>query len=351
MTYAENYSHRAVGIGERAGRFVRAVAGGKLLSMSPMEYSERVMGDKLTARTLLGSVAATGGFMIPEDLSSEIIDLLRPRTVVRRAGPHIIPMPHGNMSFPRINVGAKASYVGEAQPALVGDEAFGQVRLSSRKLMARVGVSNDLIRFASPQADTVIRDEMVKQLAVAEDQAFLRGSGSIFTPKGLRYWAPAANVNAMTGSPTITTALADMTSMVTLLMNAYVSMIKPTWIVSQRTWNFFYDARDSVGGFLFRNEMDRGMFRNYPMFWSQNVPQNLSGTTTEVYLVDMDQAMIGEFPGLIIDASQEATFTPDGTNLVSAFDNDLTVIRVIAQHDFAMRQDAAVAVLTGVTWQ
>jgi HK97 family phage major capsid protein len=353
MSYAQqSYSNRNYAPGERAGRILRCVAASSLLHVSPIDYAERNLGDKLMARTLAAGIASSGGFLTPEELASEVIDLLRPRSVIRSAGPRILPMPSGNMSVGRINVGAQASYVGENQAAATGDETFGQVRLSARKLMARVGISNDLIRFASPQADALVRDDLVKQVAVAEDQAFIRGPGTQFSPKGLRYWAPTANVIPANATINVTNTIADMASLVTALMNASVPMGKPTWLVSQRTWNYLYDARDSVGGFLFRNEMDRGVFRNYPMKWTQNIPQNLGvgANESEVYLVDFDEFMIGEVPGIIVDASSVASYTPDGSTMVSAFDNDQTVIRVIEQHDCAMRHDAAVAVLTGVKW-
>ncbi len=358
--YAPSAGKREPEPGERAARMLRAVAAGKKLSMSPIDVARTMWGDELTARALAAGIAASGGFMVPEELAAEVIDLLRPRTVVRKRARRILPMSNGNLSVPRINAGAAAGYVGENMPAPTGDEQFGQVRLSARKLMARVGISNDLIRFASPQADAVVRDDMVAQIAVAEDRAFLRGPGSQFSPKGMRNWAPAGNlIPSVALSFSVTTVISDCTSLVNALENANVKMIDPVWFMSQRTKNYLYDARDSVGGFLFRHEMDKGLFRGYPFEWTQSIPQNLaitlSGTTTanatELMLVDMADFVIGEVPGLIIDASQEATYTPDGVTLVSAFDNDQTVIRVIEQHDCAMRHDASVAVLTGVVWQ
>ncbi|RFB80409.1 phage major capsid protein [Methylovirgula sp. 4M-Z18] len=336
--------------GERAARFVRTIAAAPRLKMSPMDVA-RHWKDEMTARALSASIGASGGFMIPQDMANEVIDLLRPRSVVRSAGPRIVDMPTGNITFPRLNSGAVAGYVGENAPAPNGDEAFGQVRMTARKLMARVPISNDLLRFASPNADALVRDDMVKSLAIAEDRAFLRGAGTAFTPKGLRNLALPGNIFASVAVYSDATSLADMTKLVTALESNNVLMTKPVWFFSGRTKNYFYDLRDQVGGFLYRAEMDRGMFRGFPYKWTQSIPQNLvDGTQSEVMLVDMDEFMIGEVPGLMIDASTEATYTPDGTTLVSAFDNDQTVIRIIEEHDCALRHDAAAAVLTGVKW-
>jgi hypothetical protein len=63
----------------------------------------------------------------------------------------------------------------------------------------------------------------------------------------------------------------------------------------------------------------------------------------------MADAVIGDATSIIIDTSTEAAYH-DGTQVVAAFSQDQTVVRAIVQHDFGMRHDASVAVLTQVTW-
>ena len=67
--------------------------------------------------------------------------------------------------------------------------------------------------------------------------------------------------------------------------------------------------------------------------------------------------------GFVIDEfrPKDTMLTPNGTvgfdfpldasgNMVSAFTRDETLIRAIAEHDFHMRHDEAVSVITGVVW-
>jgi HK97 family phage major capsid protein len=113
------------------------------------------------------------------------------------------------------------------------------------------------------------------------------------------------------------------------------------------------DARDSIGGFLFRAEMDRGMFRGYPFAWSQNIPNNLGGSTnqSEIYLADMDEFVIADVPGIEIDASGDASYSTDGSTLTnSAFDRDETLIRVIAEYDANIKHAASAVVMGSVPW-
>ena len=73
------------------------------------------------------------------------------------------------------------------------------------------------------------------------------------------------------------------------------------------------------------------------------------GTQTEVYFGCFAHAIIGEALGLVVDASQEAAYN-DGSTVVAAFSRDQTVIRVMAEHDFALRHDKAFTLIERVSW-
>jgi HK97 family phage major capsid protein len=136
-------------------------------------------------------------------------------------------------------------------------------------------------------------------------------------------------------------------------MNNNVPMSRPGWIFSPRTFNYLMTLTNTNGFFLFRQEMMGGNLWNWPYRVTTQVPINLTdhgGTTeSEIYLADFDDAVIGEAQSLMIDVSQEAAYH-DGSNVVAAFSQDQTVIRSIAEHDFAMRRAVSIAVLNGVTW-
>lgn len=355
-TFLPNSARKTPEPGQRAAQMVLAVATAKRMGVSPVDVCAKRFGaDSVSTRALQASLGSTGGYLIPIELSSELIELLRPRTVVRRACPSSrqISLPRGNLTIGRQNTGATVGYVGEGQSTAYTQETVGEITFQAKKAKAIVPISNDLIRFAQTSADMIVRDDLVRQLAVLEDQNFLRGVGSAFAPKGLRYLAAAANVTTATASYNLSTVISDLGWLVTQLENANVPMTNPVWFFSAKTKNYLYDARDSVGAFQFRDEMDKGRFRGYPFFWTQNIPSNLgaSSNTSEIYLVDMDEFIIADVPGLMIDASQEASYSSDGSTLTnSAFDRDETVIRIIAEHDCNIKHTAAAAVLTAVPY-
>jgi hypothetical protein len=49
------------------------------------------------------------------------------------------------------------------------------------------------------------------------------------------------------------------------------------------------------------------------------------------------------------NASDSAAYY-DGSNVVAAYSQDQTVIRVLAEHDFVLRHDTAFAMVESVTW-
>jgi HK97 family phage major capsid protein len=138
------------------------------------------------------------------------------------------------------------------------------------------------------------------------------------------------------------------------LRGANVRMANCGWLMAPRTENYLRNLRDGNGNKAFpeMEGMTTPRLQGYPVASTTQIPTNLAVTgsnESEIYFVDFNDAIIAEVPGMIIDASGEAAYH-DGSNVVAAFSLDQTVIRVIAQHDFGMRYDASVAVLSDVDW-
>ena len=293
-----------------------------------------------------------GGFLVPEQFSQDVIELLRPMTVVRRLGPMTLPMPTGTMRVPKITSGTQAGYIGENQNAPKTELGTGQVTLTWRKLAAIVPISNDLLRYSSPGADALVRDDVVRAMSQRENQAFLRGAGSDAAPKGLRSWCPAANIVAA-GTPGLAQATTDLGQLILKLKNNNVPMTRPAWIMSPRSEHYLMTVQTTDGWFVYRPEMLTGRLWGFPYAVTTEVPDNLNdggnGDESEVYLVDFADALIGEAQRIVVDSSSEAAYH-DGNVVVAAYSQDQTVIRAIAEHDFVMRRDAAVALLHQVRW-
>mgnify|MGYP001576008163 CR=1 FL=1 len=353
--------------GEAAGRFIRALTKCQM-DRRPLEAASVVAqlkawgDDDIAGVVEKAAMAATsptdGGFLIPEQFSQDVIELLRPMSVVRSLAGRTLPMPTGTLNIPKITDGSTAYYQGENTNATKSALKTGNLKLTWKKLIALVPLSNDLVRYSSPSADSIVRTDMVRAIAQRENQAFLRDDGTNAGPKGLRYWAnPATNILDVS-NPTFdrATVATDLGRCILRLVDANVPLSKPGWLMAPRTWNYLRMLQTTTGAFIYQAEMNNGLLLGNPYKWSTQIPTNLSdhgrttnGGETEIYFADFDDVIVGDAMSLRVDASMEATYV-DGGNTVSAFSQDQTVIRAITEHDFAVRRDVSVVVMNGVCW-
>ncbi|HVL75305.1 MAG TPA: phage major capsid protein [Noviherbaspirillum sp.] len=335
--------------GDDIGMIVRSLCASKGDPRAAANFADTHGYPELAAALNTGTNSA-GGFIVPPGYVPEFIEMLRPRSVVRASGARVVPMPNGTLTMPKLTGSSTATYQGENDDITPSQPAFGQMTLTRKKLTALVPVSNDLIRFSSPQANTIVRDDMLQSIGLREDIGFLRDDGTGNLPKGLRHWAPAGNVIAANATINLQNVKNDLGKLELALLSNNVRMIAPGWVFTPRTMVFLQNLLDGNGNKAFP-EIDAGMLRGKPYKLTTQIPENLGAGSneSEIYLVDFNEVIIGEATGLIIDVSSEASFK-DGANMVSAFSQDLTLVRAITEHDIQPRHNAAVAVLTAVRW-
>lgn len=302
------------------------------------------------AAVLSGASSAAGGVTIPEPLANEVIDLLRPKVVVRRAGAETSPIPAGKMRHARMASGATANYGGEAAAIVESEPTFDSVDLSFRKLTALVPLSNDLLRMSSTAMARVARNDVVRQMAAREDIAFLRNDGTNGTPKGLRHWCLAPNWLAEAAA-TAAAVEVLINRLVNKVEDADVPMLMPGWAMRASTKNFLAGLRDANGYPLYPSIDKDGTLKGFPIYPSSQIPNNLgAGSDTEITFADFSEMMIGDAMNLTIATSDQATFVNTSGDPVSAFQNDLTLMRAISEHDFAPMHDAAISGATVTGW-
>lgn len=356
---ARHKEYRAPGPQEKgigAARLVRALAFGAGNPDKAMWFAQKAwdddLGDTVTKALAAGDFTA-GGFMVPDDMAADIIDLLRPRSVVRAAGAPTVPMPNGTLTLPKQTGDVSATYVGENKAISASEPTGGQIILSAKKLAAMTPISNDLLDYApGTQADVFVRNSLVRRVATREDAAFIRDDGSAGTPRGLRHWAQAANVTATNGSSTSALVELDFKDLIQDLEGNNVDMSGPAWFMAPRSKNHLLTLRDTNGNLIYPELRSANpTIHTFPIYVTNNIPTNLGAGSneSELYLVNMPDTLIGEAGGLEIEVDPGASYT-DGGSLVSAFERDQTVIRAILRHDFAVLHGESVAVKTGVTW-
>lgn len=128
----------------------------------------------------------TGGALVPPAEFGELIELLRNKEALVNAGARTVPLPpQGRIQYPRQTGPSTAYWVGESAPITDSTPQVGTLTLQAKKLAVRIIAPNELLRFASPAAEALMRDDMTKTLALKLDQAGLEGTGTDTQPRGL----------------------------------------------------------------------------------------------------------------------------------------------------------------------
>ncbi|HEY2162475.1 MAG TPA: phage major capsid protein, partial [Gemmatimonadaceae bacterium] len=349
--------------GVKAARYVLGLMHARFHKVGLEKSAEWVsnrIGDDMVARALNAGTTGEGGALIPQDFMADLIELLRASTAVRGASPMEVGMPMGNLTIPRLAGGATAAYQNELDDIAISQERFDDVNFVAKKLTAMVPISNDLIRRSPIGVEEIVRDDLVQTIARREDLAFLRGDGTDKGPIGMRHLALPANVITVTAMPAtpqpgdqLTAILSGASAAILALQNGMSRMIRPTWIMAPTVARFIATARDQVGGFYFKDEVERGVFEGYPIRLTQQIPTNLVMTTytkaSEIYFVDMADFVIADTYNVIVDASDVAAYN-DGTSVISSFQRDQSLFRVIAEHDCNMRHLQSLVVLLTQDW-
>ncbi|MBJ7580502.1 phage major capsid protein [Aeromonas veronii] len=332
-------------------RLAMAVAAGKGDLQLAEQFAAKEIGDSQVAMAI-STASGSGGALIPENLHSEVIELLRPRTVVRKLGARVVPLPNGNLSMPRMSGGAQSSYVGEGIDARATASQFGDVKLSAKTMITLVPISNQLIGRTGFNVEQLVLSDCIAAMSVREDKAFLRDDGTNNTPTGFKAVATAAaRFKEWSGEVNLTTIDGYLDALILMLMGSDSLMIKPGWALSPRTWMKLFGLRDGNGNKVYP-EMAGGLLKGYPIAHTNTIPVNLGTATneSEIYFADFNDVVIGEQDNMTVDFSTEAAYVDSNGDMVSAFSRNQSLIRLVGNHDVGFRHPEGLALGTKVTW-
>jgi HK97 family phage major capsid protein len=289
-------------------------------------------------KDLVAGIPSAGGFAIPQILLPDYIKFLYANTILDKLEITRVPMPAGNFTLPRMDATSQVSWVGEDQAVDQTQPIFDGVNLRSRKLKALTAVSNTLLRQNVVGLDAWVSQDLQTVSRIALDSAFLYGIGTDHTPRGLK------NIPNIQSIGSTSTALDKTTpiNMIALLEQANIPMNNVSWIFNPLGKSWILQQAFASGPWAWADEMLRNKTLNgYQFVSSATVQKDVNSAYSDFWVGDFSLALWGVSYDLSLELSREGTFVSGGQT-VSAFDQDLTLIRIIAEHDFSMRQPAAV---------
>ena len=299
----------------------------------------------------------TGGALVAPPEMGELIELLRNKEALVNAGARVVPLPpQGRMKYPRQTAASNTYWVGESAPIPDSNLGTGEVTLQAKKLAVRIIAPNELIRFASPAAEALMRDDMTKSLALGLDLAGLEGLGGDHRPRGIIRMPNINTINSTTqGANGDNVVGVDVYRMIAAVEESNAEF--EGFIMRPKTLYKFYQLRsdavsqgDAAGPFLFNliREASDGVAQptlaGFPITKSTQISQSRAkGTATNLtYIVGgmWSDLLIGMF-----GAIEFAATTMGDT----AFTNDQTWVRGILSADIQARHEAAFVFLDNLS--
>ncbi|BAK84554.1 phage major capsid protein [Komagataeibacter medellinensis] len=316
---------------------------------SALKYAKEGLGNTDVERALAAGGQTTGGALVPQQFVADLIELLRAATVVRRAGARTIDMATGNLTMPRLAGGATSGYQDELDDIGISQETFDDLQFNAKKLTTMVPVSNDLIRRAAMSVDQIVRDDLIASASRREDLAFLLGAGTLKDPIGILNMGGSVIAG---GAATLTGAINTLQACELTLKNGNSRMITPVWIFHPAVEAFLKGLTNEVGGYFFRDEMNTGKLSGYDYYTTTQLPTNLQadGKGSYIFFVDMADILIGDAYTADIEVSYEGAYAGTDGVMVSAFQRDQTIFRIIREHDIQTRHLQSIAVADVDAW-
>jgi HK97 family phage major capsid protein len=296
----------------------------------------------------LGTVVDTaGGSLVRFPVLGELIELQRNLEVFANAGAQEVALPpNGRLQFPKLTGGSTAYWVGESSAITESQPTTGNLDLQAKKLGVLVKVNNELLRFASPSAEGLIRMDMARVAALKADLAMLEGTGGTQVKGLLTYSDITTHTASATAADGDTFQAQDVAAMHAKLPDAVAA---PTaWVLRKDMFAALMNRRadavsggDAAGAFLFHPMRHAADAPPLELYGTKVVPSSqVSNTRVKGSGTDLTYILLGYFPDWIVARLGVMEFLASGLG-DTAIVNDQTCLRGIQHLDAGPRHGAS----------
>lgn len=212
------------------------------------EYKSAMLGAlrskfKNVSNVLREGKDTEGGYLVPEEYDTRLIDVLEEENIMRVLGTKIT-----TSGLHKINIAATkpaASWIEEGGALSFGDATFDQLFLDAYKLHVAIKVTDELLYDNAFNLENYIITQFGKALANAEEDAFLNGDGN-GKPTGI-----FAEVGGGTVANTVTAIKGDD------IINLIYSLKRPyrknaAFIMNDKTLALLRTLKDSTGVYIWQ---------------------------------------------------------------------------------------------------
>ena len=200
------------------------------------------------SNVLQEGVDADGGYLVPEEMDSRLVDVLTEENIMRNLGTKIT-----TSGERKINIAATkpaASWIEEGGALSFGDATFDQIIMDAYKLHVAIKVTEELLYDAAFNLESYIIQQFGKAIANAEEDAFLNGDGN-HKPTGL---LTSAATGMTTAGATITAD--ELISLVYSLKRPYRK--NAAFIINDQTLSVIRKLKDANQAYIWQPSYQAG---------------------------------------------------------------------------------------------
>jgi HK97 family phage major capsid protein len=277
------------------------------------------------------TVPSEGGFLVPETLRSEMLQVALERAVVRPRA-RVIPMETLRVPFPAVDstsnvssvFGGVVAYWTEEGGQLTESQAsFSRIVLEAKKLTAYAQVPNELLSDSVSSFQAFIDQMFPQALGFYEDDAFMNGNG-VGMPDGVLKAKAMVQVAAEASQPSATILWQNILKMYSRMLPS--SLGNAYWIASIDTMPELATMALSVGtggSAIWLNNGQEGFpmsILGRPVIFTEKCPA--LGLAGDINFIDFSFYLIGDRQ--VMSAMSSPHFK---------FQNDDTAYRIIQRVD------------------
>jgi HK97 family phage major capsid protein len=294
-----------------------------------------------------GDATWAGPLMPPlRQLTEDFMALLRPATIIGKI-PDLRRVPF-NVSVPMQTAGGSYGWVGQGFAKPVTKLSFGATTLTFSKVAGIIVITEELARFSSPDAESLVQNDMVQGISRFLDAQFIDPAKA-----ALANVSPASITNGVTPIVSAGDAIADFYAMMSAITAAEIPLSTVTVIMSEVNAFALSLSVTITGAPYFPGLSATGGFISGVRVITSQAAGNLIIALAAPYILYADDG------GVTIDVSREASVqmdsAPDSPTLatsvlVSLWQNNLVGLRAEQFANWVRAKIEAVQLVTGAVY-
>ena len=242
------------------------------------EYKAAMLGAlrsnfRQVSNVLVEGTDSAGGYLVPDEWDSRLIEALEHENVVRKLGTVI-----QTSGERKINVAASkpaASWIEEGGALVFSDASFDQKILDAFKLSVATKVSEELLADNQYDLEGFLIRSFGQAIANAEEEAFLVGDGTS-KPTGLLHPTIGGEIGITTAGNSVTAD--EVLDLIYKLKRLYRT--GAAFIMADSTLAVIRKLKDGTGQYLWQPALTAGepdRLLGFPVYTSQFVPAIAAG--------------------------------------------------------------------------